>query len=77
MPANIFFYLPYMHSESLADQERSLELFGQPGLEMNLRFALAHHAIIARYGRFPHRNAALGRETLPEEEEAIEQGAGW
>jgi uncharacterized protein (DUF924 family) len=77
IPANSFFYLPFMHSESLADQERSLELYGQPGLEMNLRFALAHHAIISRYGRFPHRNGALGRVTLPEEEEAVEEGAGW
>lgn len=77
VPANIFFYLPFMHSESLADQERSLELFDQPGLENNLRFAVAHHALIARYGRFPHRNKALGRETLPEEEEAVEEGSGW
>jgi uncharacterized protein (DUF924 family) len=77
VPANIFFYMPFMHSESLADQERSLELFAQPGLETNLRFAVAHHALIARYGRFPHRNEALGRETLPEEEEAVSEGAGW
>lgn len=75
--ARAFFYLPFMHSEDLADQERSLELFSQPGLETNLRFAVMHHAVIARFGRFPHRNAALGRETRPGEEEAIMEGAGW
>jgi uncharacterized protein (DUF924 family) len=75
--ARPFFYLPFMHSEDLADQERSLELFSQPGLENNLRFAVMHHAIVARFGRFPHRNAVLGRETLPEEEEAVEEGEGW
>lgn len=75
--ARPFFYMPFMHSESLADQERSLELFSQPGFEFNLRFAVAHHAVIARFGRFPHRNKALGRETLPEEEEAVEEGSGW
>ena len=75
--ARPFFYMPFMHSEALADQERSLDLFSQPGLENNMRFAVMHHAIIARFGRFPHRNAVLGRETLPEEEEAVEEGAGW
>lgn len=75
--ARPFFYMPFMHSEDLADQERSLDLFSQPGLENNMRFAVMHHAIIARFGRFPHRNAVLGRETLPEEEEAVEEGSGW
>ncbi len=75
--ARPFFYMPFMHSESLADQERSLELFSQPGFEFNLRFAVAHHAVIARFGRFPHRNKALGRETLPEEEEAVAEGSAW
>jgi len=75
--ARAFFYLPFMHSEDLADQERSLELFSQPGFAFNLPFARAHHAIIARFGRFPHRNAVLGRETLPEEEEAVREGSHW
>lgn len=75
--ARSFFYLPFMHSEVLADQERSLELFSQPGFEFNLPFAKAHHAIVARFGRFPHRNAVLGRETLPEEEEAVREGSHW
>lgn len=75
--ARSFFYLPFMHSEELADQERSLALFSQPGFEFNLPFAEAHHAIVARFGRFPHRNAVLGRETLPEEEEAVREGSHW
>nr|WP_250890674.1 DUF924 family protein [Sphingobium nicotianae] len=75
--ARPFFYMPFMHSEDLADQERSLALFSRPGYEFNLDFAQAHYDIICRFGRFPHRNVALGRETRPEEEEAIEQGAHW
>jgi len=75
--ARPFFYMPFMHSENLADQERSLELFSRPGFEVNLRFAVAHHAIVARFGRFPHRNKVLGRETLPGEEEAVEERADW
>lgn len=62
-----FFYLPYMHSESLADQERSVELFTQPGLEENLQWARHHREIVQRFGRFPHRNAILGRQSSPEE----------
>ena len=62
-----FFYMPFMHSESLAVQERSVQLCGglnQPG---TLRFALLHLDIIQKFGRFPHRNAVLGRDTTPEE----------
>lgn len=72
-----FLYMPFMHSEDLADQERALELFGALGDEDALAFAREHHAIIARFGRFPHRNAVLGRETLPREKEAVEQGGDW
>lgn len=75
--ARPFFYMPFMHSEDLADQERSLALFSRPGYELNLPFARAHHDIIARFGRFPHRNAVLGRETLPEEEADVAEGAHW
>ena len=57
-----FLYMPFMHSETLADQQRALELFDQPGLEDNLRFARHHHDIIEKFGRFPHRNEALGRQ---------------
>ena len=75
--ARAFFYIPFMHSESLADQDRCIALFSAPGFENNLNFARMHRDIIARFGRFPHRNQALGRETLPEEENAIAEGADW
>jgi uncharacterized protein (DUF924 family) len=67
-----FFYLPFMHSESLADQERSVTLNEDLG-EDSSKWARHHHDIIARFGRFPHRNALLGRETTPEEEAFLEQ----
>ncbi|HEY9090937.1 DUF924 family protein [Parasphingorhabdus sp.] len=72
-----FAYLPFMHSEDLEDQTRSLGLFTALGREDNLKFAREYRDIIARYGRFPHRNAVLGRETRPDEQEAIEQGLNW
>lgn len=75
--ARPFFYMPFMHSEELADQDRSVELFTRPGFENNLKFAIAHRDIIAQFGRFPHRNAVLGRETLPEEAEAVAEGSAW
>ena len=62
-----FLYMPYMHSESLADQQRSIELYGQPGMEHHLRWAHHHRDIVQRFGRFPHRNAILGRESTEEE----------
>ena len=63
----LFLYLPFMHGEALADQERSVRLFQQAGLEESLRFARHHRDLIRRFGRFPHRNAILGRESTPEE----------
>ncbi len=68
-----FFYLPFEHGEDLADQERSVALFEAMGDAEALRWALAHRDIIARFGRFPHRNAVLGRESTPEEEEFLKQ----
>ena len=62
-----FFYLPFEHSENLADQERSVALHEAAGDEDGLTWARHHHDIIARFGRFPHRNAILGRESTPEE----------
>ena len=62
-----FAYMPYMHSESAAIHAQSVQLFAQPGLEGNLRFALQHQAIIERFGRYPHRNAILGRASSDEE----------
>ncbi len=63
-----FLYMPYMHSESLAIHDEALRLFAQPGLEGNLKFERRHREIIARFGRYPHRNAILGRCSTPEEE---------
>ena len=63
----VFAYMPYMHSESALIHEQAVALFSQPGLEDNLRFEYAHKAIIDRFGRYPHRNAMLGRTSTPEE----------
>lgn len=63
----LFLYLPFMHSETLADQDRSVALFETLGLEDSLRFARHHRDLIVRFGRFPHRNAILGRDATPEE----------
>lgn len=68
-----FLYMPYMHSESMTMQDLSVQLFDQAGLEDNLRFALAHRDIIARFGRYPHRNAVLGRESSAAELAFLEQ----
>jgi uncharacterized protein (DUF924 family) len=66
-----FLYMPFMHSEVFADQQLALQLFAQPGLEDNLRFARHHHDIVEKFGRFPHRNAALGRESSESEIEYL------
>jgi uncharacterized protein (DUF924 family) len=66
-PQKAFLYMPYMHSEKLADQDISVELFSRAGLRNNLRFAQHHREIVRRFGRFPHRNAILGRESSDEE----------
>lgn len=73
----LFFYMPFQHSEDLADQELSLALFEGAGDVQSLDFARQHHATIARFGRFPHRNAALGRATLPAEAAAVVEGSQW
>jgi uncharacterized protein (DUF924 family) len=62
-----FFYMPYMHSESAAVHEVAMRLFATPGLEKNLDFERRHKAVIDRFGRFPHRNALLGRASTAEE----------
>jgi uncharacterized protein (DUF924 family) len=62
-----FLYLPYMHSESPPIHDVALRLFDAPGLEINLDFEHKHKAIIDRFGRYPHRNAVLGRASTPEE----------
>ncbi|MCG7391658.1 DUF924 family protein [Microvirga sp. ACRRW] len=67
-----FFYLPFMHSESLRHQERSVTLNETLG-EDSAKWARHHHEIVARFGRFPHRNALLGRATTPEEEAFLKE----
>jgi uncharacterized protein (DUF924 family) len=62
-----FAYMPYMHSESPLMHAEAVQLFAQPGLENGLDFELRHQAIIARFGRFPHRNAILGRTSTAAE----------
>jgi uncharacterized protein (DUF924 family) len=69
-----FFYLPYMHSEALADQERCCELCRAAGDAGTLKYAELHADIIRRFGRFPHRNAALGRITTAEEQAFLDGG---
>jgi uncharacterized protein (DUF924 family) len=68
----IFFYLPFEHSESLADQERSVAL--QQDMSELLKYALEHRDIVRCFGRFPHRNAILGRESTAEELAFLESG---
>ena len=63
----VFLYMPFMHSENLDDQNRSVELFKRAGLQANLRYAEHHRNVIRRFGRFPHRNAILLRRNTPEE----------
>ena len=69
-----FFYLPFQHSEDRADQDSQLELF-QTRMDRKTddRWAEHHHDVVARFGRFPHRNRALGRETTPEEEAFLDE----
>ncbi|MBK1696266.1 DUF924 family protein [Rhodovibrio salinarum] len=74
----LFLYLPLEHSEDLADQDRSVALIAQLTSEPAWKdYADKHRAVIARFGRFPHRNALLGRESTAEEREFLEQGVGW
>jgi uncharacterized protein (DUF924 family) len=62
-----FLYMPFMHSESPLIHEQAVKLFSEPELERNLEFELKHKAIIDRFGRYPHRNALLGRVSTSEE----------
>jgi uncharacterized protein (DUF924 family) len=72
-----FFYLPFEHSENLDHQNQAVQFFEQfqndPDLQDTYDYALRHRAVIARFGRFPHRNAILGRESTPEEIEFLKQ----
>lgn len=68
-----FVYMPYMHSESLAIHDFAVELFRKSGSESSLKYEYSHRAIIERFGRYPHRNAILGRESTAEEFEFLAQ----
>jgi len=68
-----FLYMPYMHSESALIHQQAVQLFNQPGLETNYDFELKHKEIIDKYGRYPHRNAILGRESSPDELAFLQQ----
>ena len=68
-----FFYLPFMHSERLDDQDRAVELTRNLG-DDPLRYAVMHRDIIFKFGRFPHRNAVLGRSTTPDEKKFLDDG---
>ena len=63
----VFLYMPFQHSENLADQKRAVQLFSKLGDEYYLGYARKHHDVIERFGRFPHRNAMLGRPPRPDE----------
>ena len=62
-----FLYMPLMHSEDKNDQELSVKLFESTGLKQSIRFARHHRDLIQRFGRFPHRNEILGRESTADE----------
>ncbi len=73
----MFLYMPFMHSEDVGVQRRSVEIFGRLATEDGApdltSYAVGHRDIVERFGRFPHRNAILGRETTPEEAEFLTQ----
>lgn len=75
-----FFYMPFMHSENLSDQKRSVKLFETMKKDdpLSFEYAAKHHEVIEKFGRFPHRNAILGRESSEEELEYLKlPGAGF
>ncbi|MCF1504361.1 DUF924 family protein [Afifella sp. H1R] len=76
VPADVakFFVMPFMHSESLPDQDRCVALSHRLDKAGTLSFALEHRDIIRRFGRFPHRNAVLGRHTSPAERRFLKEG---
>lgn len=72
-----FLYMPFMHSEVLADQERCIDLFRGLDNEEGLKYAIEHRDIVAEFGRFPHRNRVLGRESSRAELEFLESHPGY
>lgn len=72
-----FLFMPFMHSEDRRMQAKCVELFSNIDDAESLRYAIEHRDIVERFGRFPHRNAILGREPTPEEAEFMKQHAGF
>lgn len=72
-----FLYMPFMHSEVSADQERCVDLLKMLESEEGVKYAIEHRDIIAKFGRFPHRNRALGRDSTAEEIAFLESHAGY
>ena len=77
LPQRQFLAMPLMHSEDIADQRMSLRVYAVLGPRYGWPFAVSHHRMIARFGRFPHRNEALGRASTPAEKRAVAQGFAW
>jgi uncharacterized protein (DUF924 family) len=77
VPERQFLAMPLMHSEDMADQRASLRYYAALGRLEILAFARSHHRMIARFGRFPHRNEVLGRSSVPAERAAVEAGSAW
>jgi len=75
-PTNLydFIYMPFMHSEKLEDQNTCVELFRTRANDASLKAAIEHRDIIARFGRFPHRNSLLGRKTTAKEQAFLDSG---
>ncbi len=69
----LFIFLPFEHDEGVASQARSVELISSLGDDLLTKFALEHQAIVQRFGRFPHRNGILGRQSTPEEIAFLQQ----
>lgn len=74
MPARMFFWLPFEHAESMEAQERSVDCFRTCGDQQGYHYALIHLDVIRRFGRFPHRNAILGRPSTASEEAYLASG---
>ena len=73
-PLRTFFYLPFMHSEAMLDQQRAVELYQSLDAPDADKWALHHRSIIERFGRFPHRNRLLGRVSTPAEQAFLDEG---
>jgi len=73
-PLAQFFIMPFVHSEDMADQDYALALAADLGDAETLKWARIHREVIARFGRFPHRNPCLGRATTPEEQAFLDDG---